>query len=241
MRASTRLHHPSRLLVPLLLAGCLATGCQTTVGNYLANRGRDLGECFLLQYGAGIGLGVDVKLAGALHASAGFACYYPFHSMGWYYGELRPGDVRSGFGHLPGEGDLGILIAHASTRSFDGTKTDHLCYAILPALLSKEEGVWLWGDMSGRPDRVAEQAPLADGLLEGETLERLERAVARKARVHAFDIEAGVFLGVVGVRAGFSPGQFADFLLGWVGIDIAGDDRGIETEKRAGERVGEEL
>jgi hypothetical protein len=39
----------------LLLLPLLATGCQTTVGNYFANRGRDLGECFLVQAGVGLG------------------------------------------------------------------------------------------------------------------------------------------------------------------------------------------
>ncbi|MCZ6691919.1 MAG: hypothetical protein O7H41_20215 [Planctomycetota bacterium] len=42
--------------------------------------------------------------------------------------------------------------------------------------------------------------------------------------MHAFDIEAHLFLGVVGARAGFSPGEFVDFFLGWFGVDIAGDD-----------------
>lgn len=51
-----------------------------------------------------------------------------------------------------------------------------------------------------------------------------EGAVNRKARIHAFDIEAGVFAGIVGARVGFSPGEFVDFLLGWFGVDIAGDD-----------------
>jgi hypothetical protein len=34
-----------------------------------------------------------------------------------------------------------------------------------------------------------------------------------------------VHLGFVCARVGFSPGEFVDFLLGWFGIDIAGDDR----------------
>jgi hypothetical protein len=38
------------------------------------------------------------------------------------------------------------------------------------------------------------------------------------------DIQAGVTLGVVSVRAGINPLEFVDFLLGFAGIDIAGDD-----------------
>jgi hypothetical protein len=50
------------------------------------------------------------------------------------------------------------------------------------------------------------------------------RIAHRGARIHAFDIEAGISALFVGVRVGFSPGELLDFLLGWFGIDIAGDD-----------------
>ena len=40
--------------VLLLLSGLLATGCQTTVGNYFANQGRDFGESFTVQAGLGL-------------------------------------------------------------------------------------------------------------------------------------------------------------------------------------------
>lgn len=50
------------------------------------------------------------------------------------------------------------------------------------------------------------------------------RAVNPWAHVHAFDIEASVYAGLH-VRVGFSPGEFLDFLTGWFGADIAGDDR----------------
>ncbi|MCZ6688503.1 MAG: hypothetical protein O7H41_02750, partial [Planctomycetota bacterium] len=66
-------HSPSssirRLLlyISLLASPLIATGCQTTVGNYFANRARDFGDCFRLQVGAGKGFGVSVKAAGILH------------------------------------------------------------------------------------------------------------------------------------------------------------------------------
>ncbi|MCZ6688628.1 MAG: hypothetical protein O7H41_03395 [Planctomycetota bacterium] len=55
----------TRPLQPLILIAIItvATGCQTTVGNYLGNRGRDFADCFLLQAGVGLGIGVDVKAA----------------------------------------------------------------------------------------------------------------------------------------------------------------------------------
>ena len=42
--------------------------------------------------------------------------------------------------------------------------------------------------------------------------------------VRILDVGADVALGYVGAGVGFSPGEFVDLLLGFVGIDIAGDD-----------------
>ena len=42
--------------------------------------------------------------------------------------------------------------------------------------------------------------------------------------VSAFDIEIGFTFIYGAFRLGFSPGEFADFLLGWATLDIAGDD-----------------
>jgi hypothetical protein len=49
--------------------------------------------------------------------------------------------------------------------------------------------------------------------------------------INSFDIEAGATVGILlglSVHVGFSPGQFADFLLGWFGADIAGDDHFLD-------------
>ncbi len=55
--------------------------------------------------------------------------------------------------------------------------------------------------------------------------------VAPTARIHAFDIEASLHAGIVYLKAGFSPGELADFLLGWFGADIAGDDRALASSE----------
>ncbi|MBI4243574.1 MAG: hypothetical protein HY606_05750 [Planctomycetes bacterium] len=47
---------------------------------------------------------------------------------------------------------------------------------------------------------------------------------ARPSLLHSFDIEAEIFAGILGIRAGFSLGEFTDFILGLFTIDIAGDD-----------------
>lgn len=41
---------------------------------------------------------------------------------------------------------------------------------------------------------------------------------------HFFDVEAGLYVIFPGVRVGFSPGEFVDFILGFWTYDLAGDD-----------------
>ena len=84
------------------------------------------------------------------------------------------------------------------------------------------EARWLW---SQSPD--PEEAPW-------------RRRLFRWARLHAFDIEVGATVLIIGARAGFSPGEFLDFLLGWFGVDIAGDDHRLEPREKTGEGVDEE-
>ena len=225
---------PSRLLLPLLLAGFVTTGCQTTVGNYFANRGRDFGECFLVQAGFGFGLGVDVKAAGLVHADALLAFYARHWSVGWVYGDPRPREVLA-WEDFPFEGDRGALFFHSSLSCVGGIAGGHSCFSILPAVLSWEDAFWLWSDIDELGEWMAERIDTwppgfdVEGWLKDREMER--RPMHRWARLHVFDVEAGVFIGVVGARAGFSPGEFVDFLLGWVGVDIAGDDRALTTVK----------
>ena len=53
--------HLTRILI-MSLGLIAATGCQTTVGNYLGNRARDFGECLFVQAGMALGLGEDLKI-----------------------------------------------------------------------------------------------------------------------------------------------------------------------------------
>ncbi|MCZ6690087.1 MAG: hypothetical protein O7H41_10820 [Planctomycetota bacterium] len=194
----------TRPLQPLTLIAIITitTGCQT-VGQYFANRGRDLADCITIEGGVGYGFGAEIKLAGLVHVAGG-ACYYGAPPVGLRYGELVPssesGDKDTGFLGIP---LVGLVLLHGAPPylhvSVDD-KEEHGCYWLLPGLASYYTEVsesWIWTDPK-----------------------------SGWSRLHAFDVEAHLFLGVVGVRVGFSPGEFLDFLLGWVGVDIAGDDEG---------------
>ncbi|MCZ6691122.1 MAG: hypothetical protein O7H41_16160 [Planctomycetota bacterium] len=203
----------TRPLQPLILIAIItvATGCQTTVGNYLGNRGRDLGECFTIQAALGVGLAVEAKLAGVAHVCVGAGG--PVLPLGFEYGRFNPPRIydivpfHSAYAGLPVSFLLGPK-SHTGTRLYPlhlssdfPRNEEHSCYWLLPGLFSFQRDVkWIWGS-------------------QGSTW----------ARIHAFDIEAGVFVGIIGVRAGFSPGEFVDFLLGWFGVDIAGDDVRVKS------------
>ncbi len=203
----------------------LSAGCQTTVGNYFGNRARDFGECFAAQVGLGVGLGVDIRAVGILHASVGGGFYFDGATLGWAYGAPLPSALRGLSRHailrftgfplswFPLREWFSLIPTHTSRL---GPNEEHYCYFLLPVI--------------------------TDAFLHSDD----EISPATWARIHAFDIEVGAFAIVLGARVGFSPGEFLDFLLGWVGIDIAGDDKPLgvlhatpSDEKRPTQEAGE--
>jgi hypothetical protein len=55
----------------------------------------------------------------------------------------------------------------------------------------------------------------------------------------ALDVEATVHLGLIGARLGVSPVQLLDFVLGFVGLDLTGDDDIARDPRTAFRRVEE--
>lgn len=96
---------------------------------------------------------------------------------------------------MPAEGAFGLI--HFSQLS-DG---DHLCFGLLPGLASWHPDDWnhpaTWVGDPSIPDHE---------------------------RQRLWDVEATVHILWGGLTVGFSPTDFIDFLLGWFGVDIAGDD-----------------
>jgi hypothetical protein len=60
------------------------------------------------------------------------------------------------------------------------------------------------------------------------------RSAWQRDLLHYFDIEVGVFVGIVGIQVGFSLGELVDFILGIFTFDIADDDG---TEKRMSKKL----
>lgn len=237
-------------MVVFLAGGLLASGCRTTVGQYFRNRGRDLGETVRLQAGAGLGIGASVSAAGLLDAGLSVSSVPRSAGIGWVYGDGHAfglGEDGSRWesevdltligpvllpilvfpGAPPPSGKRGVVPLHWRA---EGTRmgriapeaATHACYAIAPAFFS---GV---GDADDPlPSDTYPQNPELDpppftvhpSIWSDEGKERNPGA-----RIHVLDVEARLYLGVVYAKVGFSPGQFVDFVLGWFGADIAGDD-----------------
>jgi hypothetical protein len=221
-------------------------GCQSALGKYFANRARDFGECWRAEVRFAAGIGVDVQAAGLLHVGVGgyFApgvrLFGDEWGLGWIYGHpivsaARPG--LAGAAYLPA-----TLIPHALggphspgpfSRGwhFAGEELGppnvwrrHSCYGLLPGLISNvatSEAAERFGpDWAQRTDLPeCWEAWWGYRLWTAEAL-RLDPW----SHVHAFDCELGLSALFFEARLGFSPGEFVDFVLGWVGADIAGDD-----------------
>ena len=219
MTTTRRIRFPSRLLIPLFLIVALTTGCQTTVGNYFGNRGRDLGECFRVQTGLGLGLGAGVLAGGLVNTGLCIGQTSGETGMGWVYGEGYAFGRGASNGSAGNETEFYYILYHSFSKgesSFRRKGLDsrfHECYLPLPGLFTRIGDKWIWANEGPR---------------------------IRRARIHAFDFEASVYAGIVYAKAGFSPGEFVDFLLGWFGVDIAGDDRTLGPEEKIGEGVDEE-
>jgi hypothetical protein len=130
-------------------------------------------------------------------------------------------------GTRPGSG----IALHARVGGPD--ESIHGCWLLLPALFGQSAvpaGAGLsrapmWSDLA----LVRPEVEFHDGAsvtqIDGIRIDRDRlRAAHRWNHVHAFDVSVDVFAGVVHVGVGVSLGEVADFVLGWFGLDIAGDD-----------------
>jgi len=198
----------------LLLAALFGGGCKTAVGNYFANRSRDLGECFSVELGVGFGAGAGASAAGIGHLGLGYGRSPDWGVLSWEYGHGTAFGYHTGPVAERTEGSrtdawtpiplfaLGTAVGHAGNfrGAHAGSNGVHVCLGYLPVLFDENDG-------------------------------RTADALRRWRAIHAWDIDAAAYAGVITARAGFSPGEFLDFLLGWFGVDIAEDDHGLPKPK----------
>lgn len=169
----------------------------TACAGCCSGRLADLKDCGRLSAGIGLGLSADVKVGDMSHPSLGLCAY----------------TYRIGF----------------ENRDISGIWTEGECAFPIVEI----ENIMGSGDhffMSYSRDLFAEghDATLSSMHAVGFWLPFERHKVSDKLRASAFntatDIQAGITLGVISARAGINPLEIADFLLGFVGLDIGGDD-----------------
>ena len=192
---------PSRAGMLLAVSGMLACASGCAPG-----RLDDLADCGKLSVGFGFGLEVHAKLGCLTHPSLGFGAsgtYRAGHESreisGTWFEFRAVWPIMSWLGLLWGEPDLGtcnlsFIASRGLTMDDVDSGLDEVGY-LLPLL------VYLGGGMDPELD-------LPDPLSFHE----------------ATDLQLGGTLLLVSARVGVNPLEIVDLLLGFVGIDIAGDD-----------------
>lgn len=167
----------------MILVG-LASGCRGP--GPVADRLRDLADCWTLTVSAGPEASATVHLTDALHLAAGGGVH-----------------VEAGLaGGRPGAAGVAVIGLPAAPLLEDGVL--HGRY-----LFTEASGAW-------RADDVEDECYIVHAL-------DLPPTHPRTHAVRALDVEVGGAL-LLGARFGFSPGELVDFLLGFVGVDLARDD-----------------
>jgi len=185
----------------VVVLAVVGVGCRS-VGRYFEDRARDFGDCFIAEFGYGLGLDVHVMLTDAISTGVGM-------------GYARVVGVRHGVFYNAYNFHAGIP-AWPFLLLFDSESRKE-------PWITDQAQTGISDDPIVVPPGYAARSVLFANI---SLYERKPwRAGYRNEMMAAFDVEVGAVLGFVAFRAGFSLGQFVDFLLGWFGLDIAGDDK----------------
>lgn len=200
------------LLVFLVLL--LASGCA-----YLEDRGRDFLDCFQASVDAGVGLGADARV-GPLGIGSG---YWTGYSVGLQ---------RKAAAGLWRETAMGFPLTQVvgAIRFSDADMATAISSALTMTSSTWVEHRWVQ-EWLGGPSKAPKDLPVLPLaryhllFVVPDFCYPTEPDRRRESWTDSFWIEGSVRV-FLGVRAGFNPAEFLDFLLGWFGVDIAGDDIG---------------
>lgn len=192
------------------LAAALCAGCGV-VPRYARDRAADLADCLKLEGGYGGAADFEVRATDWISTGAGAASSFRW---GFEGRELVgfPGAGKSGVTHHYG---LPVMPIR-SWLSLEPYDHDGLIRFFYTDISVRDKRFF---SPSVEPERVAKSIVLFDVT----SLPRYREPGEKRVAIQAFDLHVGATF-VLSARAGFSPGQFADFILGWFGRDLAGDD-----------------
>lgn len=191
------------LIIGLVVLGSI--GCAS-VGTYAKDRGNDFLDMFKLTAAVGLGFHADVEATDLVHLGAGGSL---MPMSGGFYGRELAGGLDCNLNLPP------------VTWLMPGLKESQEELRVPYYLITHchVEGM--------DPHRTIETADSCACFISP----LLTRRDIEKPFHRLFDIEAGGTAVLVGGRAGFSPGECLDFILGLFTIDFAKDD----TKKKEAE------
>ncbi len=196
-----------RLALLLLALAVFSAGCRSIA----PGRMLDLGDCGTLGVGVGYGLDATVQAGALAEASLGIGHYVRYR--GW---NGHTGVTKWENGQLSCPPSLFMSVVEHALRK------DGCCLIPLETFYAVPEP-----NRMDAPPRPGNRTPAGSEAKHfGYALPLLsEQGQRRTCTFHnATRIEAEATLGVVSVRAGINPLEILDFLLGFLGFDIAGDD-----------------
>ena len=184
--------------------------------NYIADRGLDALDPFRVSAGLGSVIGVRFRNIGLVDSGLMVGLKPRSTALGWRYGVplfFRKADKLM-------DADQAEIV---KTTSITGLEYGQGSYASARSSIAILPGLLTWADST--PSKYDWSVPD-----EGEEYDDRTWIWApssfpknRYAQIHAFDGELEVGL-LVYIETGTSLGELADFVLGFIFIDIAGDD-----------------
>ncbi len=226
---------------PMLLSMALCLFASGCFQNYWANRRRDLHESFLYDVQVGVGLDTDVRIGPfAWGIGLGSKSLAAVGKVNWWTPPTLFNEINISFlggallalaGQMPDMPGRVALAMTSHTVLKEVDKADSslagLIYERL-SMLGVGNLIHLGRrDLGNDPRRTTAfmDASFAKGPAPSPTPRRRAGLTTKHKFIDQFGIEVGAFGGIVGTRAGFNPLEFADFLLGFLGLDLLFDDR----------------
>jgi hypothetical protein len=199
----------------LSVGGLLLSGCAS----YPRNRAEDLADIFGAEASRGSGAHVNIQVTDFFGTGLGFSKQQGIALHGRYIGTSTR---ESG----------GFLIMNLSGVEKDNTRMRPLFTGGRDYADMQTEGIHIYDDTRGSMWCIV---PM-DLAWNGSSL-YLDSMKERWWRI--FDVSLGASA-LVGFNLCISPGETADFVLGWTGIDLAGDDFKNEKPSTEGDQSNEE-
>ncbi|MBL8726332.1 MAG: hypothetical protein JNK49_19975 [Planctomycetes bacterium] len=154
---------------------------------------------FVFDVGVGFGLGIDLQATDAVHTGLGGGVYHVW--------QLGHPSLQAADSALSGLNGHAAWLLHRSSG---------------PMVAANHSG-WLW-NFAHWPGLFADPPHATNGAGCPAAIPLSQSAAA--PWWNAADFDLGLQLLPVAMRVGIRPGEILDFLVGWFGFDLMGDDHG---------------